>query len=572
MERAAKFAGAFATVASVVFAASLMGCASGPAAPGASSDATFTPGAASTAPAADTSTTPLLTQVPTSNYVSSRGSVTYLDGYTYFVAGGSNNDCTYNGSAESSAIWRIADASEAQPELVYEVPAEIVYGVDQDTLNCLYAAGDRVAFADASRGQVALRWVSLDGTQSGTYDVDVTYLRDATAFDGKLLLTTIRELNPDDPADQELLSQGPVEIKRIVVDVATGEVGQLVIPAIEGKPYQVVTMGDGYVYLVKYDIDAQATVNGLYRARIDGTDIEEVASLDAEHLMESVRYGFSYATADGLYYIDDETGELMGIDAATGTTQVILGRDSGFEYVDGWPNLCFAGNEIYFFVGADLYVCATDGSNVRPLIQDPNPDFVKGWMAVCDGWVYYGEYGINSTFFHRVATDGRIFPASPIVSENRDFEEQQEGDWTYIAYPKFACVTGYLGVESSVTVPSEIAGLPVLRVTGEWANRSWPNVTDLVIPEGVRALGYFETDHSMTLYLPSSLEIFTSGSLVSTFGTDTQVTVEYAGTMEQWAALCEFRTSMYEGIPENWARNVIVNCTDGTFEYGTSTE
>ena len=65
---------------------------------------------------------------------------------------------------------------------------------------------------------------------------------------------------------------------------------------------------------------------------------------------------------------------------------------------------------------------------------------------------------------------------------------QQSGDWTYSVSNNEATITGYLGADGAVTIPSLVNGISVTNI-GEWLFNNRPNITSITIPSSVKIIG-----------------------------------------------------------------------------------
>ena len=83
-----------------------------------------------------------------SNFMSMYGTVAHYDGYTYYIQSGFDNDASVTGTSYSDNIYRISDDRDAEPELIYSVPADMVYGVE---------AGDYASYLDIWQ-KFIIRW------------------------------------------------------------------------------------------------------------------------------------------------------------------------------------------------------------------------------------------------------------------------------------------------------------------------------------------------------------------------------------------------------------------------------
>ena len=66
---------------------------------------------------------------------------------------------------------------------------------------------------------------------------------------------------------------------------------------------------------------------------------------------------------------------------------------------------------------------------------------------------------------------------------------EQSGEWTYSVENNQATITYYTGAGGAVTIPSEVNGIPVVRVGVDWAPVINNSVTSVTIPNSVTSIG-----------------------------------------------------------------------------------
>ncbi len=109
-----------------------------------------------------------------SGFYSMMGTVMHLNDHTYFIQSGVDNDCSENGSEYSEGIWRIGDEADAEPELVYSVPSNMIDGLAQNTIVDLAGADDKIWYMQAENGSstdYSMHWVTADGEETGTVEL-----------------------------------------------------------------------------------------------------------------------------------------------------------------------------------------------------------------------------------------------------------------------------------------------------------------------------------------------------------------------------------------------------------------
>ena len=520
-----------------------------------------------------------------SNSRSMWGTVTHYRGYTYFTAEGLNNDCSVNGEADADNIYRISDAADAQPELVYSVPARIEAGTDQNTIFFLTGCGDRIYFYEQSNERSGFAWISLDGSRQGIVSapegMENMLMRNAFIDEGLVYCKVYTE----DPEGGRrtgtmvlnLLTEKWQEYRPAFLDSGSLQENNGIFFDSSGRFVYSLTFSHGYEYFLQGTVkdDEPRPDQGLYRVRAGSDKVEEVGALALEEGSDNVGMSFVYATEQAFYFIptDDMDGAyeedaLYALWFEDGSVKKILGGEQGLadEY---FPTLCISEDEIWYVAEDGLYCCDPDGGNARCVARDPNGE-TKMAPAICGDWIVYSMS--DHPKYVRMAKDGRIFPSEPMVEKDyqASVTEGTEGDWTYQKYPAFICVTGYTGSETEVTVPETIAGLPVRTVSGwQSGGTGWGSVKVLKLPESVVSVSYLYIQGLERIELPAGFEVFNHRSFEYSFRTDGLLTVVYPGTVEQFEEIRAHSLAMndMEGIdcgPEETTYHVI--CQDGEFD------
>jgi len=97
------------------------------------------------------------------------------------------------------------------------------------------------------------------------------------------------------------------------------------------------------------------------------------------------------------------------------------------------------------------------------------------------------------------------------------------GDWTYTVSNNEATITGYTGAGGAVTIPSEVNGIPVVKVGATWppifgyANTS---VTSITIPNSVTSIGnaaFFRSAGLTSITIPNSVTSISDSAFQSCY-------------------------------------------------------
>ncbi|MBQ9827641.1 MAG: DUF5050 domain-containing protein [Lachnospiraceae bacterium] len=509
-----------------------------------------------------------------SNFQSMGGTITHYNGYTYYIQAGKDNDGSGNGSADSDNIYRISDDKDAEPELIYSVPAEIVYGTEQWTMYGLTASNGKLWVMNTDMQYEAedlyLTWISLDGSESGrseSYDLGgkkgsfIPIGVDGGRYYFRGFVYT------DDRASSMF---------QFYFDTNTETWGQIDTSFLkENEMAAFLTAGAGYLYYVKATVkDGYPDIdNGIYRIKTTGGAPEEVAGLNMEEF-DPDDGNYYYANDKYFYYLlDNDEYAIYAIRLADGENIKVLGREEGLQE-RYFPTFCIAGDEIWFMNDSGLYKSNAEGGNVEKIAEDPEMEDKQG-VAVCGDWIFYSLN--DHPQYTRIAKDGRIFPKEELVvnSWDRITSDHEDGTWCYKQYPRVASIYGYNGSETKVTVPSEIDGLPVTMVGGHWDKEKLGGIKELIIPEGVKAINYIYIEGLKKITLPSTLEFFTHRNFVYSFRTDGELIVEYPGTKAEFEAINERSEKLYGdmGIDAGYGDTTyVVKCSDGELKIDPNKE
>jgi hypothetical protein len=144
-----------------------------------------------------------------------------------------------------------------------------------------------------------------------------------------------------------------------------------------------------------------------------------------------------------------------------------------------------------------------------------------------------------------------------------------DGDGRYDRYT----VEAAKGLNGSVRIPGEVNGVPVEAITdlsGDTVNGLLGGgITSVIIEDGVQEIGsnaFAGTAGLKNVTVPASVTSIGANAFSSGWGAviSKKVTINYAGTWEQWKAICG----------DNWDSGLgdgsKVACTDGTYVLNTS--
>ena len=165
---------------------------------------------------------------------------------------------------------------------------------------------------------------------------------------------------------------------------------------------------------------------------------------------------------------------------------------------------------------------------------------------------------------YKISNDITLYPYYNYEEANGSIilrGHDDDGDGRYDWYS----VEAATGLSGEVTIPGNINGAPVSVITDLSNDTLNYQVTSIIIKDGVEEIG--SDAFAMTLRLkhvevPSSVKSIGANAFSSGLGalSRKKVTIKYAGTWEQWKAICE----------NNWDNGLtegsLVDCLDGDYE------
>lgn len=510
------------------------------------------------------------------NFVSSEGKFLYTDGYTYFWDHSLDNDTSGNGQEDSVNLYRISEEKDAKEELLAVFPCPVVSGTIQDyaPIRLLTACGNRIYFwlqdYTDTEGSRSLWWISRDGSEKGSIDTGVSgFYRNQ----GQISLISDTEIYIYAASfDAET---GQMNVNRVVFNAADETIISVAAP--ESPRFTIKTV-NGFSYYLKYQTDAEGTpvikdnrpalINGLYREDSRTGEEEEICPVDAARLFDFIRQrGASILITENYMYL--LTDCLEAIRFSDGEEITVIGEEG--------PGLLLTEDLIYYVdpeTGA-LSTCGPEGQNKQEWLPCLDEGSISR-LAASDQWIYYyitepGGWGKNC----RVSKDAKFLTNNPLGNpyEYTERDIRTEGEWTYAAYNKYAAVIGYTGTESSIVIPEEVGGLPVRAVSSDlWgSDTQWSDVREITFPASVRTIGGIYEPGLEKVNLPAGKIIFRHRDVEHTFWNGgNHLDINYAGTIEEWSAACEYGLAMYMDASIEWntmESNYSIHCADGDTDY-----
>ena len=362
--------------------------------------------------------------------------VTYANGYSYFIADFYDDSYGFN-------IVRIGDAPDALPEIIYsdsltyddDMFGARSYGLSLTVYdNKLYLFQcDYNNSGEFYSYKISLRWVSLDGKNSGVMDLnydlsnDLLELLDVLSIDcDELIFFTVTSTLKVAPTQNGVMYFASAYVP-LQVDLNTGQIKDFADSTSYNGEFRFFWgLYGGYVYYCKtigaYNYSDFAP--GIYRMKLTDNKEEDVCALSAgeiELLIQDWSYTQPLFVGGYMYYITDDSDNfdytektLTRIDIETGEKKWIF--DYYCNIVQGTINI--TQDTIYYFDGPDLYRCDLDGGNKTLLVEEMGYDIFGKWcMHISGDWIYYYSLYSDASepgFFRVSRTTDRIFPTEPL--------------------------------------------------------------------------------------------------------------------------------------------------------------
>ena len=518
----------------------------------------------------DTPTVSSKADLENSNILSTYGLVARADGYTYFVVEGNNNDGRETGEAASNDIYRIADADSAEAELIAAVPSAIIYGVAQSSVSQLTPYGNYVYFL-RERADFTMEYKS-EVTIISRVNISTGKIEDIEEFgDGTYLSRNFSRTNDALYFSLSRRTDDTYEYGYKQLDLKTGKISDFTpdLGTKKNEAAHIITVDGDYVYFGKYadpDADPYDIPTGIYRVSVNGGKVEEVCPVP--NGIDDVLFSDTVAVIVGdTVYFGTENGEVLTYSVATGKQIGTLPAEIFERHLNYGPQINFAGDTVYYLMEDGIYSIKNDGSENTLVIEGNLKDWDDDILAL--GVTENHFYFIDDDFItYRTGKDARIISstplAAPIWSWHRNIDDLRtyNGEWEYYEYPNMIEIYAYVGKATSAEVPESIDGKPVVRVDLAWNKQHEVTLKSITVPEGVLSIGTLYADGLETVRLPKSLIIMDERGFPYVFETKDGATIEYAGTMNEWQALCD-SCDKDVGIDHSGAEDLTVKCSDG---------
>ncbi len=492
-----------------------------------------------------------------SGFYSLMGTVMHLDDQTYFVQAGLDNDCTENGAAYSEGIWRIGDDLDAEPELIYSVPANVINGSAQSTIVYLSGTDEKIWFLKAENGsntEYSLNWVSVDGKESGKaempehdsisrvdFDDSCYYIKYSVEMDNENQETNVWVFNVDHETSHELSFSATRELEGMEILFVNAE----------------------YAFFLSANDSEPIEEMKLFREELSSGTHKEIGSIDSS-VLDNSKNNFYYANGKYFYYSLDQI--LYAVQIETGEHLKVLDYS---EYEDHpYPSWCISEDGIWYLQDNGIWFCDLTGEDPSVVIEMDIEDCCG--LSMNRDWLYYSSE--DKPAYMRIHIDEqKETETALLVDIDRDtiIKYGETDQWLYTEYPAFIEVNGYTGEEETVKVPDEINGLPVCRINVDSSlveKDVFTNTETLILPENAVTVAALEIPNLQTLELSSGIRFITNEVLTTDY-TEGLILV-YPDTLKKWITLLQESGLYYGGFqPESDVSSFQVNCTEGTYRY-----
>ncbi|MBR0515018.1 MAG: leucine-rich repeat domain-containing protein [Clostridia bacterium] len=507
-----------------------------------------------------------------SNLFSSGGLYTYQDGYMYFAStewtGRFLNDGRETGLPDSVEFYRIADVPGAEKELLASVPAAYIGGLGLNSGRYMIPAGNQLYFVrdwptEPHQIDDILARVDLDSGET----------------------TTIGSMNtrsngepPFYPNENCIYFRNRTG-KMMALDLATTETRQWEtqiqysnydIDGIEGvddayvrdflfSPFEFYDIQDGYVYYPDINPMAENPYERgsycIYRMPVNGGERELVITCSEELALGHGDYIFIQDNMAVIF--KDDTIHFLDIAENKRIDQIPFPT-----YSDLWGDY----GAIMNIADGKFYYFKEDGLYAKTIGEDDDARLITGDAREAEALTFgknYIYFYKNRTMY-RLPRDARFMEEAEILLyPTREPDLQKEEDWEFTEYENCVAVNDYIGTESSVTVPSEIHGKPVVYVDMDYYSETNRVLEKLVIPEGVLRMGTIGARNLTDLSLPHSLIVMDNDGYPTAFPVAEGCVVHYAGTKAEWQALDDNSWTDYSSWIFKTLNELHIICTDG---------
>ncbi len=504
-----------------------------------------------------------------SNLFSSGGLYTYQDGYMYFASGIWDemylNDGRETGLPDSAGFYRIADVPGAEKELLASVPAAHIGGLILKPGRYLIPAGNQLYFirewpTEPGTIEDILARVDLDTGETTTAGTMYIFSTAAPLFypDGNNIYFRGRH------GEIMALNMTTYEIKPLETQIQYSDYD------VEGRddayvrgylfsPYNFIDIQDGYIYYPDINLMAENPYDRksycIYRMPVNGGDRELLFTCFEDPYIKKVDCAF--AQDNMVVMIEDNTIHFLNIAENKLIDQIPFDSHSDL-WGDCGSTMNITDGKVYYFKADGLYVKTIGEDDETRLISGDTREAEA--LALGENYFYFYQ----KRTFYRLSREARFMEEAEILlNPTRELDPQKEGDWKFTEYENCITVNDYIGTESSVTVPSEIHGKPVVYVAMDYYSETNRVLEKLVIPEGVLRMGTIGARNLTDLSLPHSLIVMDNDGYPTAFPVAEGCVVHYAGTKAEWQALddnswTDYSTEVYKTLDE-----LHIICTDG---------
>ena len=405
-------------------------------------------------------------------------------------------------------------------------------------------------YARLTNGKEYLYFLRMDGedsTRISRYDLESGEVQDVVSgviwwfnlYEDAIYYTDIKE-------DEAVLAKSRLDGRREQI-------------LVQGEFYDAGFVEDGNMYM--YSSNEKA----LLQLSLEGEKLDGIygASMNADY--------YTFAYGDGwIYYVNDGDRSIHRI-RSNGTGDELVAED---HYA---ISICYEDEWIWFYEGMEVdgemdvtraYLAYRDGSNLMTVGEATLRQTEEGLQYRLEGGsaIICGYAGESQDVAIPYTIDG--YPVSDIEdnlpADKNYFLNAAEEDLLYELNEEEdgIIITGYTGTLTSFAVPSQVEGLPVVRI-GDHAFYE-TEIEEVVLPRTVKSIGEYAFGFCRDLTylgLPEGLEVIEAYGVECCYSLDMVQLPESLHTLEDQAFWGSGQTQMH--IPAG-----LLEIGEGAFGYG----
>ncbi len=512
-----------------------------------------------------------------SNLISTGGFFAYQDGYVYFATDYSTglssyrNDGRETGSPYSSDFWRVAETAGAETELLVSRPAPVIDGgVILSGGFYMVSSGDSIyMIRDLPMADQRIHdFISRLDISSGTVE-NIAELSSFLLQDGDQIYFYFESRNAAERNNRgwKILDMQTGGLSSWTPEGTIDASGRrkALVPNTRGYYsifngndflwQYVLDIEDGYLYYSNKDKDTE--IVSIWRKLAAGGEGEIIVP-DASGFSEIEVF---FVQGDMIFVADENSLSCWDIQ-----TKMFIDTIPINHIVMDEPYYRFnvADGQVYYLRENGLYR-KTPGMDNETLLVSGDMEHMTA-LALGDQYFYMvRKYGLVNSVW-RIPFTASSLDEAEVLYQNQDerLSEQEENGWKFYEYENSVVISDYTGNETYAAVPAQIHGKPVISV-GLTSYNPDRSLLALSVPEGVLHLGKLCSNSLVNISLPSSLIRLYDWGYPGVFQSAEGCVIQYAGTREEWQALDDASWSEYFENPNDYARKLVVICSDGVW-------